>query len=594
MQRYLTSVALLALLCLTGIFASFAQHRTQAFPKYSKEVEDRIKHVENGLLLPVVTKGTAPELHKLSDRMKYFTTPAVSIAVINNGRIEWAKGYGAIELGKGEPATANTLFCAGSISKPVTAMGALHLVQEGKLDLDEDVNSKLISWKVPENEYTKQSKVTLRRLLNHTSGLGLGAGSGKTWRYGDPFPTLVQALNGTPPADNTPAQVEFTPNCKWMYSSTGYAVAQLLMMDVTKMPFPELMQTMLFNKLGMASSTFQNPLPSSLWNKAATGYVSATGNPIDNKYPSTAAMAAGGLWTTPGDLARFAIELQKTKQGLSASVLSQESANLMLTPFRAGWSLGLEINTEGRTPRFSHSGGMPGFTSYMVAYQWEGKGAVVMVNQDTYNGFQIVNEIMLGIAREYGWQDYKPLERPIVAINPAVYKNYAGYYEIDQGYPVTIASQNNSLYLIWALGNVYRMNPLSKTKFWIAREGAPTYEFIKDDKNEVIAVKREWNGGTAEGKRIFIPAPIMNGKTSFRLRGFSDALTVSISGSFNKWDSRQALLKKEQGEWVGKMDLPAGKHLYRFVVDNKFMPDPQNPLQETDNEGNICSVLIVQ
>lgn len=90
-------------------------------------------------------------------------------------------------------------------------------------------------------------------------------------------------------------------------------------------------------------------------------------------------MAAGGLWTTPSDLARFAMQLQKIKTGQSTSVLTKENANLMLTPFRAGWSLGLEINTEGRTPWFSHSGGMPGFTAFIVAYHWEGKGAVAVL-----------------------------------------------------------------------------------------------------------------------------------------------------------------------------------------------------------------------
>jgi CubicO group peptidase (beta-lactamase class C family) len=558
-----------------------------------KNIEARIRRFENGLLLPAVIKGAPPVRLKLADRMRYYNTVGVSIAVINDGKLEWARGYGLKEAGKSDPVTSDTLFSAGSISKPVAAMGALRLVEEGKLDLDEDVNNKLVSWKVPENEYTKQTKVTLRRLLNHTSGLPLGAGDGKTHRFGEPFPTLVQALSGTPPADNPPVQVEFVPNCRWAYSSAGYAVAQLLMTDVAKKPFPELMRESLFDKLGMTHSTFENPLPRQLWDRAATGHGSTDGKPIDNRFPSTPAMAAGGLWTTPSDIARFALELQKAKAGKSSKILSKEMANLMLTPFRAGWSLGLEIDTSGRTPRFSHSGGMPGFTALMVAYNWQGQGAVVMVNQDTYNGFQLQTEIMLGIAREYGWVDYTPIEKTVVRVNPKVYENYIGYYEIDNGYPVTVVTRNNRLYLIWALGNVYEMYPESESKFFIARDGAPTYSFVKDDKGNVTGVKRDWYGGTGTGKRAMLPAPSLSGNTTFRLKAHSDALIVTLAGTFNNWDSRQTLCAREGEDWVCRIDLAPGKYAYKFVVDNKWITDPHNPEREADGRGNVNSVITI-
>ena len=589
---------ILILFCLQTIALSlFAQNGNKSTlpqPGYTKEVEAKIRRIENGLMLPVAIKGIPKERIKLLGRMRYYGTPAVSIAVINNGKLEWARGYGVKEFGSAEPVTTETLFSAGSISKPVAAMGALHLVEEGKLNLDEDVNLKLVSWTIPENEFTKQSKVTLRRLLNHTSGFGLGGGAGKTWNPNEPFPTLVQALNGTPPAEGQPARVEFVPNCRWAYSSTGYAVAQLLMMDVTQKPFPRLMQEIVFSKLNMTKSTFENPLPSRYWSQAATGYTSSTGNPIENKYPSTAAMAAGGLWTTPSDLARFAMQLQKIKTGQSTTVLTKESANLMLTPFRAGWGLGLEINTQGRTPWFSHSGGMPGFTALMVAYQWEGKGAVVMISQDTYNGFQLANEIMMGIAREYGWKDYVPLEMSIGKSNPLLYKDYEGYYEIDQGYPVTIVARNNKLYLIWALGNVFEMFPMTESKFFIAREGAPTFEFVRDSIGGVAAIKREWNGGVSQGKKTVIPSSNSTGNISLQLDGFQHALTVAVTGSFNNWNSREILCSKTKDGWKCNLELKPGKYLYRFVVDNKPIPDPKNRQTETDSEGNVSSVLIIK
>lgn len=553
-----------------------------------KSIEERIRRVENGILPQAIIKGAPAVRLKLADRMRYYSTQGVSIAVINNGRIEWARGYGLKEAGKSDRVTPETLFAAGSISKPVAAMAALQFVENGKLNLDEDVNNKLVSWKVPENEFTKQSKVTLRRLLNHTSGLPLGAGDGKTHKFGEPFPTIVEALSGTPPV-----QVEFVPNCRLAYSSTGYAVAQLLMTDVTKKSFPVLMRETLFDKLGMTRSTFENPLPQQHWGRAATGHISVGGKPINNRFPSSPAMAASGLWTTPTDLARFALELQKTKAGKSNTIFSQQMANLMLTPARAGWGLGLEIDTQGRTPRFSHSGGVPGFTALMVAYNWEGQGAVVMVNQDTYNGFQLVGEIMLGIAREYGWADFAPIEKTVARANPKAYENYVGYYEIDSGYPVTIVTRNNRLYLIWALGNVYEMYPESETKFFIARDGAPTFEFVKDESGNVISIKRDWYGGTGSGKRAMLPAPNLKGNTTFRLSGHEDALTVSVAGTFNGWNPRKTLCAREGSEWTCRIDLAPGKYLYKFAVDNKLLLDPLNPKTEEGSEGEVNSVVVV-
>lgn len=555
--------------------------------------EDRIRRVENGLLLPAVIKGAPAVRLKLTDRMRYYNTPGVSIAVINGGKLEWARGYGLREAGKSYPVTPDTLFSAGSISKPVTAMAALDFVQDGRMELDEDVNTRLISWKVPESDYTKRSKVTLRRLLNHTSGLPLGAGSGRTYRFGEPFPTIVQALSGTPPADNPPVQMEFEPNCRWSYSSAGYAVAQLLMMDVAKKSFPQLMQETIFSKLGMTQSTFENPLPQRLWDSAATGHVSTDGKPIENRFPATAAMAAGGLWATPGDIARFIIELQSAKVNASGKILSAAMADLMLTPSRAGWSLGLEIDTAGRTPRFSHSGGMPGFTALMVAYNWHGQGAVVMVNQDTYNGFQLLTEIMLGIAREYKWSDYLPVEKSVVSVEPGVYKSYEGYYEIDEGYPVTVITRGGRLYLIWALGNVYEMYPESETKFFIARNGVPTFEFLKDDKGQVTGIRRDWYGGSSRATRKVLQAPGLTGNVTFRLKAYSDALTVALTGPFNDWNSRHTLCAREGAQWVCRINLAPGRYAYKFVVDNKWVLDPDNPATESDARGNVHSVITV-
>jgi len=188
------------------------------------DIAARIRRIETGLLLPVIVKGQPGVAMKLADRMQFFKTPGVSIAFINNGRIEWARAYGVREVGGSEPVTTEMLFQAGSISKPVTGMAALRLVQQGKLNLDEDVNRKLVSWKVPENEFTKEQKVTARRILSHTAGTTNN--SVGTYVFGAELPTLPQALGGVKPANSPPVAVDFVPGSRQRYSGGGYTVLQ--------------------------------------------------------------------------------------------------------------------------------------------------------------------------------------------------------------------------------------------------------------------------------------------------------------------------------------------------------------------------------
>ncbi|MGA3205869.1 MAG: serine hydrolase domain-containing protein, partial [Bryobacteraceae bacterium] len=163
---------------------------------------DRIQRVENGLRPPVTIKGQPVATMTIAERLKFYHVPGVSVALINGGKVEWARGYGLTSADGGKPVTAETLFQAASISKHVAAMVALHLVDAGKLSLDEDVNLKLRSWKVPDSEFTKTEKVTLRRLLNHSAGLTVHGFPG--YEAGTPVPTLVEVLDGKKPANTEP------------------------------------------------------------------------------------------------------------------------------------------------------------------------------------------------------------------------------------------------------------------------------------------------------------------------------------------------------------------------------------------------------
>jgi len=548
-------------------------------------IASRIAAVEKGLIPPVAIKGAPLPGWTIEERMRFYNTPGLSIAVINHGRLEWAKGYGVKKNGDPDPVTTGTIFAAGSISKPVTALAALRLVQEGKLDLNQNVNERLVSWKVPENEFTRHEKVSLRRILNHTSGLPVAGGDGLP---ADQM-TIVEALNGGKGLGGTVAQVEFTPGARQRYSNAAFGMLGLLLEDVTKVPAAEALWRNVLEPLEMRNSLFAQKLPESELARAATGHNSRTGEP-EAQPPSSPALGAAGLWSTPSDLARFIIELQTAKTKGRGKVLTKETADLMLTPSRGIWSLGLQVDTTGRTPRFWHDGSVPGFTSYMVGYNWRGQGAVVMVNGHAYNGIKLLNEVMFAIGRTYGWPDFGPIERVTVPALPQLYPAYEGTYEIDQGYPVTVVARAGKLYLIWALGSVFEMYPSGPDSFFIVREEAPGFVFSRDAAGNVTGVTREWGGGEAKAPRIPLP-PIAQGRTELSLLGHSDAMIVSLVGDFNDWKIQKTLCAKVASGWTCRADLPVGDSRYAFLVDGRQISDPAHPSDAKSPDGGPASVI---
>lgn len=324
-------------------------------------------------------------------------TPGISIAVINDGAIEWARGYGVTEAGTDTPVTSRTLFQAASISKPVAALAALRLVEKGALGLDEDVNAKLTSWKVPENDFTKTEKVTLRRLLSHTAGLTVHGFGG--YAADAPVPTLVQALDAAKPANSAAVRVDVVPGTIWRYSGGGYTVAQQLMMDVSGRTFPELLAELVLKPIGMDDSTYELPLPEVRRGDAAGGHRS-DGKLLPGRYHTYPEMAAAGLWTTPTDLARFLLEIDKGRHGRSA-IISEAMAREMTTAQKPGYGLGFSLSGIGPAMGFGHGGSNEGFKCQMTAYLEGGRGAVVMTNGDR-GGF-VAAEVMRAIALEYGW-----------------------------------------------------------------------------------------------------------------------------------------------------------------------------------------------
>lgn len=377
------------------VFGFLAAHRSvsyaQGLDAEQNSIAKRREHIENGL---IISGSNAPVVRDtLTNRMAFYNVPGVSIAVINNEKVEWAHGYGLMEAAKAKMVTEGTVFQAASISKFVSAVGLLNLVEIGKIKLDADVNTQLISWHVPENEFTVQQKVTLNRLLCHEAGINIHGFAG--YEIGRPIPTLIEVLTGSSKANSPAIKVDMVPGSQFRYSGGGYCIAQQLALDVTNESFPEFMQETVLNKVDMEHSSFEEPLHSAWEPMAASGHNTA-GQVIPGKWHVYPEMAAAGLWTTPTDLARLAIEIEKSAYGRSNKILSQKAVQWMLTPQKGGYGLGVEIAPH----RFSHSGVNAGFRCSLVCLD-SGKGAVVMTNSDT--GAKLIQEIMRSIAQEYRW-----------------------------------------------------------------------------------------------------------------------------------------------------------------------------------------------
>ncbi len=380
--------------------------------KAEQPPDHRIQAVEKNLLPfdpgPQGESAGPKKASTLAERMAEYKIPGASIAVIEDGRVAWAKGYGTMKAGQDAPVTTGTLFEAASTTKMLTAATALHFVEEGRLDLDRDVNGYLKSWKIPDSDLTKEHKVTLRLLLTHRAGLN-GPKGGFSWEDGK-APTLVQVLKGEPPAQNKAAAIEIVPGTQWQYSNFGYVVIQLLLEDLTGKPFPRLVSEVVFKPLAMESSTLVYPLKPEFASKEALPHDvegktrEAVMNPV--------AVAQGGLVTTPSDLARFAIELMGAYQGKSHRVLSRGMARLMfqkeldLDPeilgFPMGEGLGVLLRGSGQDLSFLHPGdNFPGASCWLVGYPALGKGAVIMTNGA--KGNLLAMELLASIGKEYHW-----------------------------------------------------------------------------------------------------------------------------------------------------------------------------------------------
>jgi CubicO group peptidase (beta-lactamase class C family) len=344
----------------------------------------------------------------LQQVMERFHVPGVSVAVIKDFDIHWAAGYGVADVESGSRVDTDTIFQAASISKPVAAMAAVRAAQDGRFSLDADINTILKSWKLPESEFTRGHPVTPRALMSHTSGLGDGFGF-PGYHPSAPRPSIVEILNGSKPSNVGPVLMERPPFVAMKYSGGGATLMQLAMMDVTDLPFTEMMQKVVLGPIGMTDSAYEQPLSAERDRRASRAH-NGGGRAMDAKWHVYPELAAAGLWTSARDLARFAIEVQKTALGRSTRVLSRASVLEMLTPVGVGdYAVGFGIEKRGQGWYFGHGGSNWGFQCDLLAHRVKGYGVAVMTNGDA--GRPVINEIEARVAAAYGWDS---LDKPVL------------------------------------------------------------------------------------------------------------------------------------------------------------------------------------
>jgi CubicO group peptidase (beta-lactamase class C family) len=296
--------------------------------------------------------------------------------------------------------TPETIFQAASISKTIAAMVSMKAIQDGRFSLDQDINSILRTWQLPVEQFTKERPVTPRSLMSHTSGMGDGFGF-LGYPPDVPLPTLVQILDGRPPANTRPVRLERPPLTGFEYSGGGVMIQELALTDTIGEPFEVIAREFVLNPIGMTNSSYEQPLPASLQKLAARAH-NDSGIRMADPWRLHPEHAAAGLWTTPTDLAKFLIEVQKSLIGQSNRVLSQSMMLEMVSPVGVGpFAVGFQVEKQGQGWYFMHGGSNVGFRCDLIAHRSNGYGLVIMTNGD--NGSNLIQELRRQIQREYKW-----------------------------------------------------------------------------------------------------------------------------------------------------------------------------------------------
>jgi CubicO group peptidase (beta-lactamase class C family) len=429
--------------------------------------------VESGLCSRVRIEGRPFEHWTIRERMLYYQVPGVQIAVIDHGRIAWTGSYGVTRATGSQAVDDDTMFQAASVSKVVTALTVLRLVDRGSLKLDDPVAAMLKSWHLPDSS----QPVTLRELLSHNAAINWPAGE-SALKPSQPIPSNLDRLVGRPPAENRPVVVDGVPGSGFRYSNGGYLVLGQIVTDVTGSDFSKGAYDLVLKPLGMSRSTFDVMLASKADSNLAHGH-SRDGTEEPEGW-RIVGMAEGGLWTTAHDLANVVLAIQQSKAG-KTGFLSPQVARQMLTLQDQRWGLGVGIGGAGTNTYFEHDGSTPGYKARLFGYSNKGQSVVILTNGD--RGGELIEELEYSVAAAYGWPDFKVTTHRIVPIAPEKLGSYVGQYQMAPGAFVSITAEDGKLFGEVRGRDKTELLPDGPDHFFMLN--GPTVRFVRSDQGPV-------------------------------------------------------------------------------------------------------------
>jgi D-alanyl-D-alanine carboxypeptidase len=306
---------------------------------------------------------------KISSALAASGAPSVSVAVVQNKRLIYAKAFGKANLARNQSADATTRYAIGSVSKQFTAAALLLLAEQGKLSLDDKVSKYF-------PQYTRAGEITIRELLSHTSG------------YEDYAPQDYMIPEQTKPTtpqailkDWAGKRLDFEPGTRWQYSNTNYVLAGAILEKVAGQPLLTFLEDKIFHPLSMTSAGDCYAAPNADDATAYTRY--ALGPPRVAVREGLGWMfAAGELCMTPVDLARWDIAFLE-KRVLSAESWAVFTRPVKLTDGKAtDYALGLRIGALDGVPEIEHGGEVAGFLAKNELFPGKGVAVAVLSNQD--------------------------------------------------------------------------------------------------------------------------------------------------------------------------------------------------------------------
>ncbi len=374
-----------------------------AAPSVSAELltadDPRIQAFENGLVDREDRGNPQARRWSIEERLAFHRVPGIGVAIIENSTVVWAKGYGLKQAGTNERVDADTVFSAGSVSKMINAALVLRMVAGGSLDLDTNVNQYLERWDVPDNGYTRDAPVTLRSLLAHTSGFSQHGFA--DFQPGEPLPSALQTLNGRSPAKHGPVHLMFTPGTRMDYSGGGITVSQVLIEDVSGMPYTEAARHFVFDPVGMNRSTFLNPLPAQHGNIAMAHDDNGDATARPRGWEAMPEMAASGLWVSARDLGAFVVTLMDSYHGTSQFLPRPLAQDMMNREPQSWHGLGPRINGSGKTLVFHHGGANNSYRARIEGHLETGQGIVLLTNGA--RGGWVYGEVRKAVEESFGW-----------------------------------------------------------------------------------------------------------------------------------------------------------------------------------------------